>query len=214
MSTVDVAAPAAFAGPVVPGALTLRSAAAEVRLHEGVAAELWKHLDLDPDLDLEVAVAIPPNVLDEEMERFRQDQEISAGVAGRISMLFAKVRGVASAAPASSGGALPLADVVPARVKGKTSMVLDQADESSFEVLGPAKRAEYRNNHKLATGGPPPPKVGLLRPISSRLWFPAWPVGRRRTPTSRCSCPMVAVSTNCISLMHRFSWTASWRLGL
>ena len=76
---------------------TLTDLAKTVNLDPEVASALWEHLDLDPLLDMEVASAIPPAVLDESITAFVRDSELSAGAAGRISLLFSKLRALSSA---------------------------------------------------------------------------------------------------------------------
>ena len=175
--TAVIATPAVaaeIAGQV--GVPTLTTFAADVKLSPEIADALWKHLEVDPETDVEVAASIPQGILDDSLESFRAEHPFTAGVAGRISLLFSKLR--ASLAPppvlASTGLVEVHAASEPASVnKGKVSMVLDQADDGTYEVLDPSKRAEYRNNHVMLTGGPPPegraPSSDQLAALASKL---------------------------------------------
>ena len=154
--------------------LTLTDLAQSVNLDAEVASGLWEHLDLDPVHDMEVAAAIPSNVLDESITAFVGSRNLSAGAAGRISLLFTKLRQRSSALEPSSQEAPPPAPAPAAAVhRGKISAVLDQADDSPFDILGPSKRSELRLNHVKATGGPPPvgrePSPDQLAAMMTRL---------------------------------------------
>ena len=156
--------------------LTLNDLAHAVNLPSEVASGLWEYLEVDPsDLrDMEVASAIPQNVLDENLSSFVTSRNLSAGVSGRISLLFTKLHQSSSTLETSSQEAPPPAHSPVAAVhRSKLSAVLDQADDAPFDRLDPSKRAEFRLNHVRATGGPPPvdrePSPDQLAAMMSRL---------------------------------------------
>ena len=153
---------------------TLTDFAALVRLDPEIASAFWEHLDLDPLLDMEVALDIQPSLLDESISSFVTDKELSVGVAGRLSLIFKKLRAalvpaatVDKMAPPPEGG--PSSSVH----RGKISAVLDQSDDTPFDRLDPAQRAVLRNNHIAATGGPAPverePSPDQLAAMVARL---------------------------------------------
>ena len=175
-----IATPVAAAGaPIRVGPPTLASLAIDVKLDPELATALWEHLGVDPADDAEVAAAIPRGILDDSMEAFRVARletalPVTAGVSGRVSLLFSKLRSAFAPPPAQP--LVPEAAAVvdlPVVVKGKVSAVLDQADEGMFEALDPSKRAEYRSNHLLMTGGAPPegriPSSDQMAALASKL---------------------------------------------
>ena len=176
----SIATPVAAAGvPPSVGLPTLASLAIEVKLDPELATALWDHLGVDPADDAEVAAAIPRGILDDSMEAFRVSRldsalPVTAGVSGRVSLLFSKLRCAFEPPPAQP--LVPEAAAVvdlPVVSKGKVSAVLDQADEGMFETLDPSKRAEYRSNHLAMTGGPPPegriPSSDQMAALASKL---------------------------------------------
>merc|ERR1712194_754028 len=111
--------------------------------------------------DMEAVAAIPPSSLDEYIQGFVNENEISAGKLGRITLLFKKLRegssapaGVPQEALALVPSALPPAAVVS---RGQMSQGLDQSDASAFDRLDPAHRAQLRKNYFNTFGGPPVP---------------------------------------------------------
>merc|ERR1712194_162468 len=111
--------------------------------------------------DMEAVAAIPPSSLDEYIQGFVNENEISAGKLRRITLLFKKLRegssapaGVPQEALALVPSALPPAAVVS---RGQMAQVLDQSDASSFDRLDPAHRARLRKNYQDTCGGPPMP---------------------------------------------------------
>merc|ERR1712086_994058 len=71
---------------------TLADLAAQGGIPTEMAASLWEHLDVDPLTDMEAVAAIPPSSLDEYIQGFVNENEISAGKLGRITLLFKKLR--------------------------------------------------------------------------------------------------------------------------
>ena len=138
---------------------TLTSLATEVKLSIEAQTSLWQHLDLDPEsvADLETAAAIPQHILDRALDDLFNSEEFPASVAGRVSILFGKLKEhVKPAAPPPVADTLALVAPASTTSRGKMSMVIDQADDGHFDPLGHDERARYRNNHLTLTGGPPP----------------------------------------------------------
>merc|ERR1712085_84325 len=109
--------------------------------------------------DMEAVAAIPSAVLDEYIQGFVNDKEISAGKLGRITLLFKKLREGSSA---SAGVPLEASSIVPSAMppaavvsRGQMSQVLDQSDASAFDRLDPAHRSQLRRNYFDTCGGPP-----------------------------------------------------------
>ena len=72
--TAVIATPAVaaeIAGQV--GVPTLTTFAADVKLSPEIADALWKHLEVDPETDVEVAASIPQGILDDSLESFRAE---------------------------------------------------------------------------------------------------------------------------------------------
>ena len=133
---------------------TLTSLATEVKLTAEAQTALWQHLDLDPDTDLEIAAAIPPHVLDRALDELFSTENLAASVAGRVSILFGKLRDhVKPAAPPPAVDTPAVVAPASTTARGKMSMVIDQADDGHFDPLGPEERAKYRQNHFTLTGG-------------------------------------------------------------
>ena len=171
----------AAASPVAPAAaagtetVTLSALAASVNLTPELAVALWEHMELDPEVDAEVAANIPSEVLNVSITEFVEARELSAGVSGRISLIFTKLeRHRAAIDGHAPTAAVQPADTAAAAVhRGKMSAVLDQADDSTYEALDPSKRAALRANHESTTGGPPPvgrdPSADQLAAMMARL---------------------------------------------
>ena len=138
---------------------TLTTLATEVKLSVEAQTALWQHLDLDPEsaTDLDIAVAIPPHILNRALDELFSSENFAASVAGRVSILFGKLRDhVKPAAPPPAVDTLAVVAPASTTARGKMSMVIDQADDGHFDPLGPEERAKYRLNHVTLTGGPPP----------------------------------------------------------
>jgi hypothetical protein len=157
--------------------ITLTALAASSRLDDALAADLWGHLDLDPELDAEEAANIPADFLKSTLAEFVESRGLSAGAAGRITTIFAKLERhrarLDDPAPQAAAETPPTAPVVAAVPGGKISAVLDQMDDRPYEALDMVTRAELRANHKEAVGGPPPvgkePSSDQLAAMMSRL---------------------------------------------
>ena len=119
---------------------TLASLATEVKLSAEAQTALWEHLELDPDTDLEIAAAIPPHILDHALDELFATGDFAASVAGRVSILFGKLRDHAKpAAPPPAVDTLAVVAPASTTARGKMSMVIDQADDGHFDPLVPRK---------------------------------------------------------------------------
>ena len=156
-------------------ARTLASLAADVRLDPSTSELLWAALELNPDEDLEVAAAIPDTVLANVIEDFRASNGLSAGAAGRISLVFSRARAAVNSPGAPSAEAShAAAEAQPTHLtKFKFSAVLDQGDDNTFVTLPTLRRAELRQRHLEMTGGKPPdgraPNSEQLAALEARL---------------------------------------------
>ena len=122
---------------------TLATLAADVRLDPPTSELLWAALELNPDEDLEVAAAIPDTVLADVIADFRTSNGLSAGAAGRISLIFSRARAaVNSLGTPSAEAPRAAAEAQPSHsTKFKFSCVLDQGDDNTFSTLPPLRRA-------------------------------------------------------------------------
>ena len=165
----------AFVAPVdasASGPLTLTGLAEVVGLDAVIASALWDHMKLDPLRDAEAAAHISAERLKASIEDFNLAYDVALGDSGRINMIFARLErhrlsleDPPVAAPAPVG--VPTAPApVAAAVRLKMSTVLDQHDDTSFEVLSDVKRAELRRNHQTTCGGAAPDGQ---RPSSEQL---------------------------------------------
>ena len=209
---------------------TLASLAADVRLDPSTSELLWAALELNPDEDLEVAAAIPDTVLANVIEDFRAINGLSAGAAGRISLVFSRARAAVNSPGAPSAEAShAAAEVQPISnlTKFKFSAVLDQGDDNTFVTLPTLRRAELRQRHLEMTGGKPPegraPNSEQLAALEARLktgeapyadFAVFTPHGRRQAKLHKFEA-QVFVGNQLTTRMLRgpadlSSWKASW----
>ena len=144
--------------------MSLTGLAEAVELDPEIATALWLHLKLNPSRDAEVAANIPDDARKASISAFVEAHDVAPGDSGRISMIFAKLErhrlAVDNPTPPVSEPSV-LAPVASAE-RGKTSAVLDQHDDTSFELLSDDKRSELRKNHFMMTGGGRPRWQGAL----------------------------------------------------
>ena len=178
----------AFVAPVdaaAAGPLTLAGLAEVVGLDSEIASALWTHMKLDPLRDAEVAANISDDLRKASITAFVQALDVAPGDSGRINMIFARLerhRLAVDAPPASASApvAVPTAPApVAATDRLKMSTVLDQHDDTSFEVLSDNKRAELRRNHQTMCGGPAPDGQ---RPSSEQLGAMLARLGKGKAP--------------------------------
>ena len=179
MAAHDVSSPAAaFAGPAAadgPVTITLTSLASAVRLDDALATDLWEHLELNPELDAEMAANIPALDLNASINDFVEKRGLAAGTAGRIYTIFAKLERHRASIddPPPQTAAPPTVAVVAVAPGGKLSAVLDQNDDRTYAALSLEARIQLRANHLAATGGPPPvgkdPSSDQLAAMMARL---------------------------------------------
>ena len=177
------------------GVVTLASLATDGGVPDEVATALWLNLDVDPLTDLEIAAAIPKDMVDGAFTELRAELGLSPSAVGRLTILFTKIR--ATCAPAgSSGDGQPRPKAAPKeRVvrRGNISAVLDQGDNEQFEHLDVAKQAALADQFYATTGGPFPrdkvPTPEQLGALIAKLAKDDAP-----TPTSPSSVLTVVVS--------------------
>ena len=142
----------------IEGAVTLASLALEGGVPEEVAAALWLNLDVDPLTDLEIAAAIPEDLVKEAFTTIRAELDFAPSVVGRLTILFTKIRARCAPAGSSTDGLArpkPAPMVRPVR-RGNISAVLDQGDPEQYEHLDVAKQASLADQFYTTTGGPFP----------------------------------------------------------
>ena len=149
--------------PVLAVAVTLKSLATSLKIPDDIPSALWGALGLDANdtSELEVAAAIPEVDLTADLTALRLEKKYNSGIAGRLSLLFARVRQeVAGPAPTVVALAAPVAAVAPPAAAParmiRLQHVLDQASNEFCLPLTDELRADLRRNHYRIAGGDPP----------------------------------------------------------
>ena len=173
-------------GSITP---TLAGLAKAGGIPDDVATALWHNLDVDPLNDLEIAAAIPKELVDGAFTELRAELGLTPSAVGRMTLLFTKIR--AMCAPAgSSGDGQPRPKAAPkerAVRRGNISAVLDQGDNEQFDHLSVDKQAALADQFYATTGGPSL-ATRCLPPNSLERSSPSW---RKTTPPTLTSLSSV-----------------------
>ena len=169
---------------------TLSELASEFKIPADIAAALWLRMGVDPEEDLLDVASIPKHILDQDLESFYKEANLPLIMAGRLSRFFSKVQGFGVhqsegepevAAPLAAGTPNTAVAVIdpPAKMRMRLSQVLDQGDDTQFDLIDDAKRQLYRANHKTTTGDDP---LRNERPSPEQLGALAFQLARGGSP--------------------------------
>ena len=155
-------------------ALTLGVFAGQHKFAAALLAPLMTALGAEADDELEIVADIPQETLDEALGTMKKDgEDLTAMDKGRVVNFMKKIRahGKAVETPApivteKEPGVEAHAPTPKPDNKRKMSIVLDQADDGTFESLSVWERKAMRTLHRDTTGDDP---VDTERPSSDQL---------------------------------------------